>query len=107
MPSGVLVPLFFEVDSPMGAFDSELYALGYRSSGTKSNEELGEEVKPEVGKQYRTWFKCKLVKVEILSLHSQIGVFKLLEPVRKQYDIGYVEEASFVIRTQTFYSIEG
>ena len=54
----------------MGAFDSELYALGYRSSGTKSNEELSEEVLPEVGKQYRTWFKCKLVKVEILSMHK-------------------------------------
>lgn len=89
----------------MGAFDSELYALGYRSSGTTSKKESSEEVLPEVGKQYRTWFKCKLVKVEILSLHNHLGIFKLLEPVKKDYDIGYVEEASFVIRTQTFYSI--
>lgn len=89
----------------MGAFDSELYALGYRSSGTKSNEELSEEVLPEVGKQYRTWFKCKQVKVEILSMHKHLGIFKLLEPVKKDYDIGFIEEASFVRRTQTFYPI--
>lgn len=88
----------------MGAFDSELYALGYRSSGTTSNES-SEAVLPEVGKQYRTWFKCKKVKVEILSLHNQIGVFKLLEPMKKDYDIGFIEEASFVRRTQSFYPI--
>lgn len=88
----------------MGAFDSELYALGYRFHGTTNNES-SEPVQPEVGKQYKTWFKCKKVKVEILSLHTQIGVFKLLEPVRKDNDIGYIEEASFVIRNQSFYSI--
>ena len=88
----------------MGAFDSELYALGYRFHGP-SNNESSKPVQPEVGKQYKTWFKCKKVKVEILSLHSQIGVFKLLEPVKKDYDIGFIEEASFVIRTQSFYSI--
>lgn len=89
----------------MGAFDSELYALGYRSSVTTSSEESSEEVLPEVGKQYMTWFKCKKVKVEILSIHKTLGVFKLLEPVKKDYDIGFIEEASFVRRTQSFYSI--
>lgn len=88
----------------MGAFDSELYALGYRFHGP-SNNESSEPVQPEVGKQYLTWYRCKKVKVEILSMHSQIGIFKLLEPVRKQYDIGYIEEDYFVIRTQSFYSI--
>ena len=88
----------------MGALDSELYALGYRFH-KPSNNESSKPVQPEVGKQYLTWFKCKKVKVEILSLHTQIGVFKLLEPVRKDYDIGYIEEASFVIRNQSFYSI--
>lgn len=89
----------------MGAFDSELYALGYRFHGTTSNEQSSEPVQPEVGKQYWTWFKYKKVKVEILSLHRQLGIFKLLEPMKKDYDIGYIEEASFVIRTQSFYSI--
>ena len=89
----------------MGAFDSELYALGYRSPGTTSKEESSEPVQPEVGKQYLTWYRCKKVKVEILSLHAQIGIFKLLEPVRKQYDIGYIEEDYFVMRTQSFYPI--
>lgn len=87
----------------MGAFDGELYALGYRSSGTSSNEESNKPVLPEVGKQYWTWFMGKKVKVEILSIHKQLGIFKLLEPVRKKYDIGYVEEDYFVIRTQSFY----
>lgn len=89
----------------MGAFDSELYALGYRSHGTTSNEQSSEPVQPEVGKQYWTWFKCKKVKVEILSMHQHLGIFKLLEPVKKQYDIGYIEEDYFVIRTQSFYPI--
>ena len=86
----------------MGAFDSELYALGYRSSGTTSSES-SEPVKPEVGKQYWTWFMGKKVKVEILSMHNQLGIFRLLEPARKKYDIGYIEEDYFVIRTQSFY----
>lgn len=47
----------------MGAFDSELYALGYRFHGTTSNEQSSEPVQPEVGKQYWTWFKYKKVKV--------------------------------------------
>jgi len=88
----------------MGAFDGELYALGYRFE-TPSKEESNKPVRPEVGKQYWTFFMGKKVKVEILSMHNQLGIFKLLAPVRKKYDIGYIEEDYFVIRTQAFYPI--
>lgn len=91
----------------MGAFDGELYALGYRFPETTSKEESDKPkpVQPEVGKQYWTWFMGKKVKIEILSMHNQLGIFKLLEPVRKRYDIGYIEEDYFVIRTQAFYPV--
>ena len=91
----------------MGAFDAELAALGYRTHAKTNSKpsKTTRELNPQIGKQYWTWFKGKRVRVEILSMHKQLGIFRLLEPVKKQYDVGFVEEEYFVIRTQSFYLI--